>query len=82
MKNKRLIYSLASVLFILVAITILAIVDKTNNIIISLAVQFISILYLFKISWGLILYIKKQYSKHKYSYSIVMNLGLLLFINF
>ena len=81
MKNKRLIYSLVSVLFLFVAITILAIVDKTNNIIISLAVQFISILYLFKISWGLILYIKKQYSKHKYSYSIVMNLGLLLFIN-
>ena len=81
MKNKRLLYSLVSVLFLFVAITILAIVDKTNNIIISLAVQFISILYLFKISWGLILYIKKQYSKHKYSYSIVMNLGLLLFIN-
>lgn len=81
MKNKRLLYSLVSVLFLFVAITILAIVDKTNNIIISLAVQFISILYLFKISWGLILYIKKQYRKHKYSYSIVMNLGLLLFIN-
>ena len=59
MKNKRLLYSLVSVLFLFVAITILAIVDKTNNIIISLAVQFISILYLFKISWGLILYIKK-----------------------
>ncbi len=81
MKNKRLIYSFVSVLFLFVAITILAIVNKTDNIIISLAVQFISILYLFKISWGLILYIKKQYSKHKYSYSIVMNLGLLLFIN-
>lgn len=80
MKNKRLLYSLISVLFLFIAITILAIIDKTNNIVISLAVQFISILYLFRISWGLILYIQKQYSKHKYSYSIVMNLGLLLFI--
>ena len=34
-----------------------------------------------RISIGCTLYIKNQYNKQKYSYSIIMNLGLLLFIN-
>ena len=61
-------------------IFILTHTDLSNNVDISKAVQIILILYLIRISVGCTLYIKKQYEEQKYSYGIVMNLGLLIFI--
>ena len=79
MESKRK-YSIVSFILFLITIVILAIIDKTNNIILSLVIQIILIAYLSKITWGCFLYIKKQYKENKYSYSIVMNLGLALFL--
>ena len=64
----------------IITIVVLTVIDKTNNIKLSLVIQIILIAYLLKITWGCVLYIKKQYKQHKYSYSIVMNLGLVLFL--
>ena len=80
MKNYRKIYSFISLMLFLVTIIILSVIDKTNNIKLSLTIQIILITYLLKITWGCILYIKKQYQKNTYSYEIVMNLGLVLFL--
>ena len=77
---KKRIYTFASVLLFLISITILAIIDKTNTVKLSLAIQSIIIAYLSKIVWGCVLYIRKQYEKQKYSYSIIMNLGLVIFL--
>lgn len=38
------------------------------------------IVYALKIAWGCTIYIREQYEKVKYSYSIVMNLGLILYL--
>ena len=73
-------YGIVSVLLFLIAILVLTIIDKTNNIKLSLIVQILLILYLCKIIWGCIIYIKEQYKKQKYSYSIIMNLGLVIFL--
>lgn len=77
---KKRIYTFASVLLFLISITVLAIIDKTNTVKLSLAIQIIIIAYLSKIVWGCVLYIRKQYVKQKYSYSIIMNLGLVIFL--
>ena len=77
---KKRIYTFASVLLFLISITVLAIIDKTNTVKLSLAIQIIIIAYLTKIVWGCVLYIRKQYEKQKYSYSIIMNLGLVIFL--
>lgn len=53
----------------------------TNNVLLSKSIQIILILALIRISIGCTLYIKNQYEKKKYSYAIIMNLGLLVFIN-
>jgi len=74
------IYGIASVLLFLIAIVVLSIIDKTNSIKLSLVVQVLLILYLSKTIWGCIIYIKDQYNKQKYSYSIIMNLGLIIFL--
>ena len=79
MESKRK-YSIVSFILFLITIVILAIIDNTNNIKLSLVIQIILIAYLSKITWGCFLYIKKQYKENKYSYSIVMNLGLALFL--
>ena len=47
----------------------------------SKSIQIIIIIYLIRISYGCTLYIRKQYQKNKYSYGIIMNLALLIFIN-
>ena len=52
-----------------------------NNVLLSKSIQIILILALIRISIGCTFYIKKQYEDRKYSYSIIMNLGLLIFIN-
>ena len=77
---KKRIYGIVSVLFFLIVIVTLAIIDKTNNIKLSLTIQMLLILYLIKATWGCILFIKGQYQRQKYSYSIIMNLGLVLFM--
>lgn len=53
----------------------------SNNSALSKSVQIILILFLIRISIGCTLYIKKLYDIKKYSYKIIMNLGLLIFIN-
>lgn len=77
-RNKK--YELVTLLFVLIAIIILTIVHKTSNVNLSLAIQTILILYLIRVSYGCILYIKYQFQKQKYSYGLVMNLGLLMFL--
>jgi len=74
------IYGIVSVLLFIVSVVVLAVIDKTSNIKLSLTIQIILILYLSKVAWGCLLYIKNQYKKKKYSYSIIMNLGLVLFL--
>ena len=74
------IYGVVSVLLFMIAIVTLSVIDKTNTIKLSLIVQILLILYLSRITWGCIIYIKEQYKNQKYSYSIVMNLGLVIFL--
>lgn len=74
------IYGIISGLLFIICLVLLAIVDKTNNIKLSLTIQIILIAYLIKITWGCILYIKEQYKKQKYTYSIILNLGLVIFL--
>lgn len=74
------IYGIVSVALFLICIVVLSIVDKTNNIKLSLTIQILIIAYLSKVTWGCLLYIKEQYKKQKYSYSIIMNLGLAIFL--
>ena len=81
MKKRRIIYLFVTIVFISLVISILSKTDLSNNIELSKAIQIILILSLIRISIGCSLYIRKQYEKQKYSYSIVMNLGLLIFIN-
>ena len=77
---KKNIYGIISLLFLIICILVLAIIDRTNNILLSLTIQIFLILYLSKVTWGCLLYIKEQYQKQKYSYSIIMNLGLVIFL--
>jgi len=78
--NKKKLYGIVTALFVVISIVLLSIVDKTNNINLSLVIEVILILYLSKIMYGCILYIKAQYNKQKYSYKIIMNLGLVVFL--
>ncbi|MBR1413394.1 MAG: YdcF family protein [Bacilli bacterium] len=80
MKKKQIIYLIITILFIITSIIILKHTDLTNNVALSKSIQIIIILALLRISYGCTLYIRRQYSEKKYSYSIIMNLGLLLFI--
>ena len=80
MKKERIIYLIITIIFLLIAFTILKNTNMLNNVNISKSVQIILILYLIRVAYGCTLYIKKQYSERKYSYGIIMNLGLLLFI--
>ena len=77
---EKRIYGIVSVALFLISIVVLSIVDKTNNIKLSLTIQILLIAYLIKVTWGCLLYIKEQYKKQKYSYSIIMNLGLVIFL--
>ena len=80
MKKRGIIYLFITLIFIFLTITILHKTDLSNNVLLSKSIQIILILFLIRISIGCIFYIKTQYEKQKYSYSIIMNLGLLLFI--
>lgn len=79
MNNKKK-YGIVSVLLFIISIVILAVIDKTNNIKLSIVIQILLIIYLSKVTWGCLIYIKEQYKKQKYSYSIIMNLGLVIFL--
>ena len=78
-KNKKK-YGIVSLIIFVTSIIILAVIDRTNNINLSLAIQVIIILYLSKFVYGSIIYIKDQYLKQKYSYDIIMTLGYVLFL--
>ncbi|MBP5684528.1 MAG: YdcF family protein [Bacilli bacterium] len=79
--NKKRLYGLLTLLFVIVSIVILTIVDRTNNVNLSLAIQIILILYLIKLNYGCLLYIKKIYRDNKYSYATIMNLGFSIFLS-
>ena len=81
MKKEKIIYLIVTVVFVFLTIMILKTTDTTNNVLLSKAIQIILILVLIRISIGCTFYIKYQYQKKKYSYGIIMNLGLLIFIN-
>ncbi len=80
MKKRRIIYLIITLIFIFLTINILNATNLSNNVDLSKSIQIILILGLIRISIGCSLYIRKQYEKQKYSYSIIMNLGLLIFI--
>ena len=80
MKKRGIIYLIITLIFIFLTITILHRTDLSDNVLLSKSIQIILILFLIRISIGCVFYIKTQYEKQKYSYSIIMNLGLLLFI--
>ena len=81
MNKRRVIYLIVTLLLIILTIGILKRTDLSNNVMLSKSIQIILILFLIRLSIGCTLYIKKQYEKQKYSYGIIMNLGLLIFIN-
>ena len=81
MKKRSFIYLLITIIFIVIATVILNKTDMSNNVMLSKTIQIIMILALVRISVGCTFYIKEQYEKQKYSYGIIMNLGLLIFIN-
>lgn len=81
MKKRRIIYLIVSLLFIILSTIILSKTDMQDSVTLSKSIQIILILFLIRISIGCTLYIRKQYEHKKYSYSIIMNLGLLIFIN-
>ena len=78
--NTKKLYGLLTLALLVISIIILSIVDTSNSRYLSLAIQFILILYISKIVYGCLIYIRKQYKKQKYSYSIIMNLGLVIFL--
>lgn len=77
-RNK--IYEIITVVFIFICIIVLSIVDNSNSVQLSMAIQILLILYLFRIIYGSIFYIRNQYNKQKYSYKIIMTLGLTIFL--
>ena len=81
MKKRNIIYLIITILFIAISFIILKRTDMTNNVLLSKSIQIILILGLIRISIGCSFYIKNQYEKQRYSYGIIMNLGLLIFIN-
>ena len=81
MNKRKLIYLIVTLLFVFLSILILRRTDLSNNVMLSKSIEIIIILFLIRISIGCILYIRKQYEEQKYSYGIIMNLGLLIYIN-
>jgi len=81
MKKRGIIYLCVTLIFIFLTLLILHNTDLSNNVLLSKSIEIIIILFLIRISIGCTFYIRNQYEKKKYSYSIIMNLGLLIFIN-
>lgn len=78
--KKRIIYLVITLAFLILTLVILNVTNLSNSVELSKAIQIILILFLIRIAFGCTLYIKEQYSTKQYSYEIVMNLGLLLFM--
>ena len=81
MKKRRIIYLIVTIIFIFLSVNIILKTNLSDNVLLSKSIQIILILALIRIAIGCILYIRKQYEEQKYSYGIIMNLGLLIFIN-
>ncbi len=81
MKKDKIIYFVITILFLIISIIIFKHTNMLNNVELSKSIQIVLILYMVRISYGCAVYIRKQYSRRKYSYNIIMNLGLLIFIN-
>ena len=81
MKKRSIIYLIITIIFITASSIILNNTDIHNNILLSKSIQIILIMALIRISIGCMFYIKKQHEKRRYSYAIIMNVGLLLFID-
>ena len=81
MKKRGIVYLIITLIFIAFAIIVLKKTDLSNDVMLSKSIQIILIVFLIRLSIGCTFYIKNQYEKQRYSYGIVMNLGLLIFIN-
>ena len=81
MKKQGIIYLIITILFIIISISILKYTNLYDSVALSKSIEIIIILFLIRISYGCTLYIRRQYKNKKYSYDIIMNLGLLIFIN-
>ena len=81
MKKRLAIYMILTIVLIIISIEILHYTNLSDNVALSKSIQIILILFLIRVSIGCSFYIKKQYEEKKYSYGIIMNLGLLIFIN-
>ncbi len=80
MKKRGLIYLVVTIIYIILTIGIIKTTNLFNNVALAKSIQIILILFLIRIAIGCSLYIKGQFEKKKYSYKIIMNLGLLIFI--
>lgn len=80
MKKEGIIYSFITIIFVMFSIAIMKHTDLSNNVDLSKSIQIILIAFLIRISYGCIVFTKRQYEKNKYSYAIIMNLSLLIFI--
>ena len=78
--SKKNIYGMLTLALIIFTIVVFTVIDKTNSVNLSFAIQIILILYLSKTIFGCVLYVKKQYEKQKYSDAIILNLGLIIFL--
>ena len=81
MKKRYVFYLCLTILFVFISIILLKKTDLSNSVALSKTIQIILILFLIRVSYGCTLYIRKKYLERKYSYNIIMNLGLLIFIN-
>ncbi len=81
MKKRYIFYLCLTILFVFISVILLKKTDLSNSVALSKTIQIILILFLIRVSYGCTLYIRKKYLERKYSYNIIMNLGLLIFIN-
>ena len=78
MKNHKM-FGIISLVLALVSIIGLTLIDIHNDVNLSMYIQIIMILYLIKLIYGGVLYIRDQYKIQKYSYKIVFYLCLIMF---
>ena len=81
MKKRYVFYLCLTILFFFISVILMKKTDLSNSVALSKTIQIILILVLIRVSCGCTLYIRKKYLERKYSYNIIMNLGLLIFIN-
>ena len=79
--KRKIIYLVLTIIFIIISSLLIVYTDMNNNVMLSRTIEIVLILFLIKLSIGCIFRIKKIYEEHKYSYSIITNLGLVIFLN-